>query len=92
LPPPDQDLPFHFASLTAEIKNVDVPPRLVNADVFMPTATIFDRSKPTLVQTPTDIPSAIQIGGSITIKTSAKTQIDLPIVSSAVANSALQAP
>lgn len=92
LPIPDDDLPFHFSSLPAEVKHIDSPPRMVNATVFVPTATIFDRDKPTTVQKPPELPSAAQVEGSIGVKTGEKTELNLKVVSSATANSALQAP
>lgn len=92
LPTPDDDLPFHFSSLPAEVKHIDSPPRMVNSSVFEQTASVFDREQPTKVQKPAELPSAAQVEGAIGIKTGEKTELNLKCISSATANSALQAP
>jgi hypothetical protein len=94
LPTPDEDLPFHFASLPAEVKHIDSPPRMVNASVFQSTGTVFDRDPNAKLQKPADLPSAAQVAGSIGVKAGEKTptELNLKCVSSATANSALQAP
>lgn len=92
LPPPDDDLPFHFASLPAEVRHMNAPPRLVNPDAFISTATVFDKDVSDLFQRPVELPSAVQVYGVIGIKTSKQTEFELKIISSATASSALQAP
>jgi hypothetical protein len=91
LPAPDDDLLFHFASLPAQINNLAVPPRLVDVGAFVKAATIFEKDNP-LVQKPTELPSAVQVIGTSTIKNGKDTEMRLRIAADATACGALEAP
>ena len=91
LPSPDEDLPFHFASLPAQVDKVDAPPRLVESSVFVSAASIFQKDSP-LVQKPPELPSAVQVIGTATIKNGKDSEMHMRLSSSATACSALEAP
>jgi len=92
LPPPDDDLPFHIASLPAQVKKNEAPPRLVNSEMFVQTACIFHSDEPKGFEKPVELPSAVQILGTLGLKTGKDSKLPLSIVSSATACSALEAP
>lgn len=66
LPSPDDDLDFKFASLPAPVEKTIAPARLINADVFFSTASIFDDKKYRSVKLD-EMPSAVKIVRSIQV-------------------------
>ena len=60
LPDPDGDLDYKFSGLAAAVKNVCAPARNVNADVFLPSLTIFDYGKGT-ARLPEFTPSSVRV-------------------------------
>ncbi len=91
LPPPDADIPFCFSALPAQVSKVNVPPRLVNPDVFIGAATAYEKNSKA-IQKPIYLTAAAQINGTSSIETSKENKWLLQIVSTASACSALEAP
>jgi len=93
LPRPDDAIPFNLSILPAQVENTNSPARLMNPEVFIPSALIYDPTQSSFKK-PVQLPSAVHVTGSMGIVTNNadKAKLEIEIGSVGTAPGALDHP